>query len=429
MVDGNNKHFQAQMVRCNYLFNWARDNPGGYEIVRSFAGNPQGSAWLDDEPRGINHTWMATQETLFVFGGGINDNAGRAAIFDGWTNGREVARSQGFNTWAFDWCNRWWLPSIPFQDFRNKQVCFVGQSAGGIACLTAQYLAFGSAPRPQDVYILTGTPRTLAFEFPGFYPTGNITRFMLVGDPIVNMPPRFPEWPEVCLCFSAYVAPFDAAEILFGLQQTTIDPVFGLWPLFHHPPGGIVLNDSGYGWAANSLPPPRSSIPISLTQLETANRLFGVPQHEMMAYVNAVQTWAILNTALEKPLEPEAPSVVGGSDWGPEIGLICPDDLGGNITFSPNGRIDPMSNIVQTGTMPGPNDTVAGALYLRGQLVAIFPTRGKAKTAATRLNRFLSRLPYATEVSTTGLSDGMLQYLAEAAIGGGVDRRPVRVVT
>jgi len=32
-------------------------------------------------------------------------------------------------------------------------------------------------------------------------------------------------------------------------------------------------------------------------------------------------------------------------------------------------------------------------------------------------------------VSTSGLADGMLQYLNEAALGGGVDKRPVRVVS
>jgi hypothetical protein len=79
--------------------------------------------------------------------------------------------------------------------------------------------------------------------------------------------------------------------------------------------------------------------------------------------------------------------------------------------------------------MPGSNGQVIGAIYLRGQLIATFPTRGKAKTAASRLNRFLTRLPAALEVSTSGLVDGMQQYLVEAAIGGGVDRRPVKVVT
>jgi hypothetical protein len=87
------------------------------------------------------------------------------------------------------------------------------------------------------------------------------------------------------------------------------------------------------------------------------------------------------------------------------------------------------NSIVQTGSVPLADGSLGGSLYLRGQLVATFPTVGRARTAASRLNRFLAKLPSATEVSTSGLSDGMLQYLAEAAIGGGVDKRPVKVVT
>jgi len=75
------------------------------------------------------------------------------------------------------------------------------------------------------------------------------------------------------------------------------------------------------------------------------------------------------------------------------------------------------------------NGKTGGALYLRGQLVATFPTVSRARTAAGKLNKFLAKLPSADEVSTSGLADGMLQYLNEAALGGGVDKRPVRVVS
>jgi hypothetical protein len=149
----------------------------------------------------------------------------------------------------------------------------------------------------------------------------------------------------------------------------------------------------------------------------------------MSTYSNNVQTWAILNSELQKTRAPEAPGPSSSGDWGRGIEFICPEDSFGRVVPSPQGRVQQMGNILQTGTIPGQNGEVQGAIYLRGQLVAIFPTRGKEKSAASRLNRFLARLPYATEVSTTGLVDGMQQYLVEAAIGGGVDRRPVKVVT
>ena len=87
------------------------------------------------------------------------------------------------------------------------------------------------------------------------------------------------------------------------------------------------------------------------------------------------------------------------------------------------------ANSVQTGTMPMPGGGTQGCLYLRGEMIACFPTRGKAVTAARKLNQFLRKLPSATEVSAGGLVTGMGAYLAEAAIGGGVDRKPVKVVS
>jgi hypothetical protein len=429
MIDPQNKRFVADMVRANYLFNWSFDTQRGRTIVENYAGTISRIEWVRDIPNENNITVVETLGTLFVFAGGIADQVGRERIFEGWNDRERMLDANGFNDYAVRLVRLRVAPMINFSSWDNRQVVYVGQSAGGLVCEALPYYMFGDAQRPQDISILTGTPRGLHFDGKGFYSTGTFWRFMLLNDPVVSLPPRFREWPEVCLLFSAIDLPYTIAKILGAPNAAGGNFVFDLWPGWHHPPGGIILSDDGYSIGSHDLPPPRSSLPIVLPVAQTIHNLFSYTAHEMLSYVGAVERWGILNATLEKPQEQESVGSSGGDFGLSGIEFFCPADDFGNIVFSPNGRVQVANSIIQTGTTPMPDGSLGGVLYLRGQLVAKFATRGRAKTAASRLNRFLARLPFATEVSTSGLADGMLQYLSEAAIGGGVDRRPVKVVT
>lgn len=429
MIDVNDRVFVANMVKANYHFNWRYDQAAGLSIVDQYGGRATALDWRKEQAREVNWFWCETPAALFFFFGGVNDQAARGECIAGWMNDRKVFEANGFNPFAWNLVQRYKNIWPIFKNYRNKQVIFVGQSGGGMCCEAANFYAFGREDRPNDCNILTGTPRGLHKEGTGFYSTGKTYRFMMVMDPIICLPPRMEEWPELCYVFSGFARPLVLQALLAGSVWEANNFVYNLWPGFHHPPGGIVLFDDGRSYERHDLPPPRSTTPITGGAIESCARLFSYPQHEMATYVAAVGEWARIDGGATGTLTPEAPGEVAHGDWGNRVEFFCPMDDFGNIVNSPNGRVQVANSIVQTGSVPLADGSLGGSLYLRGQLVATFPTVGRARTAASRLNRFLAKLPSATEVSTSGLSDGMLQYLAEAAIGGGVDKRPVKVVT
>lgn len=429
MIDIHDRVFVAQMVRANYLFNWAYDQAAGLAIVDQYGGRATRVDWRKELPAEVNWFICETPAALFLFCGGINDDQGRAQIIGGWGNINAIEADNGFNHWAWTFVKRWETTWPVFKNWKEKQVIFVGQSGGGLAVQAANFLNFGKDIRRNDVMILTGTPRALSHNYRGFYSEAETYRFMMVNDPVVALPPRETEWPELCHLYARLPVPLTILGIIQGAEITSNNPVYQMWPLFHHPKGGIVLTEDGYSYARNDLPPPRSTTPLIGGAIESVARLFSYQAHEMMTYVAATALWAANSAGITGTTGPETPGETSSGNWGPDIQFFCPADDFGNIVASPNGRVQVANSIVQTGTVPLSNGDLGGSLYLRGQLVATFPTRSRAKTAATRLNRFLAKLPTATEVSTSGLSDGMLQYLSEAAVGGGVDRRPVKVVT
>lgn len=429
MVDGNNKRLIADMVRCNLLFNTLNDTQSAMDILRRWEANLQSVVGAREVAGEVDWTIVRGENTCFVFSGGVNDNAARKGILDGWSFLTDIGQSDGFNGWGGRIARTRLLPRLQRNEIGNRQVLMCGHSGGGVVCEAYYWYLFGRDVRPDDVWILTGTPRGLSFDYPGFYGTPIVYRFMNVGDPIPILPPRFVEWPEFVLVGGGASFPANVSNVFVMGSPSAGLPAFQVWPRFHHPPGGLILSDSGYTYAANSPIVQRSDLPLIGGLLGGLERLTGLPEHQMLTYVLNVEQWALVNEAPDKTIASEAPGGTSSGDWGSQIQFICPFDDFGQIVPSPQGRVTPMSNILTTATVPQQDGSMGGAIYLRGQLVAIFPTRAKARTAATRLNKFLNRLPFATEVSTSGLVDGMQQYLVEAAIGGGVDRKPVKVVT
>jgi len=252
---------------------------------------------------------------------------------------------------------------------------------------------------------------------------------MLQNDLFPCMPPRFDEWPEFCITAFPLALPQAISNVLGPMGTPGAAPSIELWPRFSHPGGGLLITDDGFGFAQTApVPATRIQVPGIPFQQSFAN-IAGAPSHNLTSYVSAVNNWVTLNPGWVKEDADETPGPSSGASWGAEIGLILPLNDQDEVDFGPSGRLQRMASIVTTTTVPLTNGKTGGALYLRGQLVATFPTVSRARTAAGKLNKFLAKLPSADEVSTSGLADGMLQYLNEAALGGGVDKRPVRVVS
>lgn len=429
MIDVNNRQFVADMVRANYIFNWQTNFADALSIVDSYGGRTSRLDYRRDLPAEVNWFFCETPAALFLFFGGVNDQAARTGCIRGWQSSADLTLSHGFNKWAFDIAARWQTTWPVIKDYTSRQVIMVGQSGGGLVAEATNYFGFGKNVRPTDVHILTGTPRGLHHDYDGFYPADKIYRFMMLNDPICSLPPRFREWPELCNLFGGLATPLSLAALLEGTAFEAGNFTVNVWPGFHHPPGGIIITEDGFSFARNDLYPPRSTTPLIGGAIESVSRMLAYPAHEMMTYVAAIAKWAEMGEGSTGTETAEQPGEVAHGDWGNQVEFFCPQDDAGNIVNSPNGSVQTMGHIVQTGSTPLTDGSLGGSLYLRGNLVAVFPTVGKARTAASKLNRFLAKLPSANEVSTSGLSDGMLQYLSEAAIGGGVDRRPVKVVT
>ena len=207
------------------------------------------------------------------------------------------------------------------------------------------------------------------------------------------------------------------AEALETISAPDIPPAAVLWPRFIHPPGLIVLTTNGYATGMDTTPANITLLAEYSTiaqQLQLGDLL---PSHEVAVIARTVGTW-LKRESVEVFNVPEQPEH--------EFGLFNADLLfselptnGGPYFIVPiEGVPFPMAtNPIQTASVPGPNGTTQGLLILRGEQIATYATRSKARTAARYLNKFLSRLPPALEVSLDAMQAGMSAYLADAAFG------------
>lgn len=429
MVDPNNRAFLKDMVACNNALNNVGDLQTAFPIITRWSGQIGNNRIYRGRVGEINFAVVETGDTLYCFFGGILDNPGRELILEGWSDRLAVENVQGWNVWAYFFGRVRALPLLPLTSFANRQIIMVGHSAGAMVAEFVYSFVFGQENRADDLWLLTGAPRGLATGFSGRYGRPTVYRFQLQNDLFPCMPPRFDEWPEFVLTGLGLSLPQQLRLTLEALDTPPGSPAISLWPLFSHPPGGMLITEDGYGFA-QTVPTPATQIQVpGIPFQQSFANIAGAAAHNLTSYVSAVNNWATLNPAWTKEDSDETPGPSSGGDWGPEIGLILPLNDLAEVDFGPSGRLRNVPNIVTTTNVPLASGKTGGALYLRGQLVATFPTVSRARTAAGKLNKFLAKLPSADEVSTSGLADGMLQYLGEAALGGGVDKRPVRVVS
>jgi hypothetical protein len=219
-----------------------------------------------------------------------------------------------------------------------------------------------------------------------------------------------------------------APSVIWGLAGVSeVVPAATLWPRFHHGPGGTLLEDGGFSFPQTDPPASASLLEPQITPTQSLIFLDGSTRHQWGLYAQELAAWTPFQDKLNPVGEPPGEAV--GGFWGDESpNLVLPLDPNGNFTEPGQGSF-PMGqpNPIVTSTQPAGDGSTSGTLFLRGELVGVFPTRGKARTAARHLNRFLARLPTALEISLSGMSQGISNYLMDAATGKGVDKKPVRL--
>lgn len=361
--------------------------------------------------------------------GGIRNFGMGLDVAGGWTDANDVESTHGFNSYAFRKAGETLVPAIQSTLNAGDRVYLVGQSLGGMVVHATNWRLFGHRDHAAEWVVTTAAPRALASGFDGFYPASNYAGFTVGSDIFPSLPPRLNEAPVTVLSAAGLSGPMQAFGTFIGQVEAQPPTPIGLWPRFHHAPGLIALSESGFqlsdGHPAFSAELLRGGMPwpamVNTARLESS--------HDIAVNVLAAVRW--MNNPQLKAIT--LPPVQEKTNPAPVVDQVLDALQPVNDGFF----ILPISGVpttmaqkpIATASIPGPDGTMIGILILRGEQIATFPTRGKASTAARALNRFLARLPVAGEVSLDALQSGIAAYLADAAFGRGVDRRPVRVVS
>lgn len=361
--------------------------------------------------------------------GGVRDNAMRAACIAGWGDSAGINVSQGFNPWAAKQAmDHFWL-AMPARLGFGVPLIMVGHSGGAMIVNVLNHMHAVAYDQPAATVITTGMPRARVSSPAPQWPYSEYFRYMTPTDPVCCLPPRFDEAPSTVLVAAGVSSGTPLQQVLQILLNVTPNPPLTVWPRFMHTPGGQTIDNLGFTYPSD-LPLSASLDLFPAAQLgSNLANLFGVAAHDHAVYGSYLRQRVnkFGDIALNEDGEPD----VGGDTWpSADDYYLIPVDVSGNFQTPENGgRITVASNPIQVSTIPDPSGGTMGTLYLRGELVATYATRSKARTAARYLNKFLARLPAATEVSLSGMQVGISAYLADAAVGGGVDKKPVRVVT
>lgn len=393
-------------------------------------------------PNAPNGLFVDCQDAFVSLIGGVRDNNMRLNILDGWNNGVGATSRDGFNPWAYENAVNLFDHHMPNVLQPGVRLIMAGHSGGSMITHVLNSFRQRRQGYPADIVVTTGAPRCKRTFGDFVWPSSLYCRLMVNTDPVCILPPRFNEAPSLVALAGGLLlgTPIRSAIRFLGGNQP--NPPFTVWPSYGHSPNGFSMDSLGLIRT--------SDIPGAINPDQnilgepgvTLSNFWGLPEHDIAVYVeyldrhlrkfgDGVIVEGVPNviTSGTSLFSMPVPLTVEGVADAPNFFLL-PVDLGENFILPVDGgRINPVAAPIQVGDMPNPDGGSLGALYLRGELVAIFPTRSKARTAARYLNKFLARLPAAGEVSLGGMSDGISAYLRDAAAGGGVDKRPVRVVS
>jgi len=398
------------------------------DLFNDYFGKPDRIYQVRDKPLCPNGLVLSNPEAFVLWVGGVRDNAMRIAIAQGWSNPTAVNNNRGYNPWAMQNALDTFWPYLPVSMPNNKPIILVGHSGGSMIVSAVNELQRSLGGQIADAVILTGAPRARVAAGNATWPASQYFRFMALGDTVTILPPRMDEMPYAVLAAAGLTFP-SPVRLLADLVSVGVPvaPV-SFWPSFVHSPGGQTILPQGLPVDGPDPLPNPLAWSIDAAMVDILDRFMAAPAHNLGWYVELLNRW-VNKFGTGDPQDEFGIAGEPSLPWQDEEFFILPVDPGGNITL-PNegGRIMGQPNPIQTGTMPNPEGGVMGAIYLDGELVAKFPSRAKARTAASRLNKFLAKLPGATEVSLGGFVAGCSSYLNRAAVGGGVDKRPVKVV-
>lgn len=419
--------FTADMVLANHLQNNLDRRDDAIRLIGGILERPTSVEFVRNRPDVPNFLVLNSSQYKIVLCGGVQNPGMFGNAASGWSEPEAVARADGFNAYAARLTAEWLRPRMPGRNHDGQSIVLVGHSLGGMLVHALAWQNFKAGELRPDLIVTTGSPRPLAEGFAGFYLDVPTRTFAYQGDPITQMPPRFSEFPSLVMAAAGYETPINIGLVLTGQNDAVLPPSISLWPRFHHAQGLAWLFDDGKTIAVDEAQDSAWTTNARYNNLTLAlNAAAGVPEHELSLYSAAIGRWADIDNPLFNKLNPGQEAPEEGLDE--PIGDVLPIDNTEQFFMLPLQGFFPMATSpIRTDTQPGPNGGNVGTLFLRGELVAVFPTRSKARTAARYLNRFLARLPIANEVSLSGMTTGMSQYLADAAAARGVDKKPVRL--
>jgi hypothetical protein len=378
----------------------------------------------DDRP---NACVLSNNQVGLVLCSGVHNFATALKTAAGWSDPTKLTAAGGFNSAAMAVVTTTLAPIFLSQVRAGVETYFLGHSWGGMIVNALSWYLTTQGKPPADHLFTIGAPRALADGYDGSYATRNAVRFWHVDDPVPVLPPRFDEAPELVCIAAGVQLPIAPSALYLILGRPSPPAAFSLWPKFYQEDGGLMLAANGLSIAlADPVPGPfyRRSFPGLAAALSDAEE---TGSHNLATYCTSLDRWAAAELQA-LPSTPAPREMPGPPPVELVVGLTLPVDVNGDFTDPDEGEFPPMaSKSVDTSSMPSGDGPPVGVLFLRGEQVATFPNRSKARTAARHLNRFLAKLPGADEVSVSGMSAGILAYLNDASVGKGVDRKPVRL--
>jgi len=423
----DNPSTRALLVYANLQQNNREDTAGCLRTLEGIFGTVVEFDHVTLNPLCPNFLEFESAEVRCILFGGVKSPTMALNTGGGWTGYGDVDIAHGFNYHAWSVIDRLVWPRILRRAGEEKPWVIVGHSLGGMLAHVFNYRLAVEHGNHAQLVITTGAPRALAYGYDGFYPGSQGFHLSLLSDPVPTLPPRFSEAPQLTLATAGLTLPIQIPAVMEGFfGEGNPPPSLGLWPRFRHCHGHGWISDGGQLLSSSSPPPSPFFFNGTWNTWNLAvEGAMLLPQHELSLYAQAVLLWARDERRLRDKLE--AAAEVASSAQEADPAFMLPVDVDREYFLPLLQGVPPVSNPIKTETIPAATGGRSGALYLRGQLIATFPNRHRAQTAARHLNRFLGRLPTALEVSLEGMQVGMAAYLLDASVAKGVDKKPVRI--
>jgi len=361
---------------------------------------------------------------LLLFGGATGDGA--RLMLDGWKSRSASHATFGCNTSVYNTIATRIVDQIRavVQDCESWAVA--GHSAGGALADMLQYCSANLGVNPPTEVMSLGSPATLGETLKRQGTNAGACRIMASGDGIPALP---------------YGVTRSTLQSLLVLSSNDYAP----WE-YVHGHGGIVLRNNGdmIGDTGSGAAPGESSVETLVNLVISAQGFVG--PHSIVEYIRrlsqasaknevvpgpaaaleARETVRVLTTELPVAVNPRAVPIM----WLPQDMLtVSARSLvsGGTISFAL--EIPKMSNaqLRKPGTWYVTGANNVWQLQWHNEVVATFPSRSSAKTAAKYWNKALRCLGKSSDVNSASFTDSVAAFLATAGTQSGGFRPPLPI--